>query len=131
MWIEPKTNWAPNDYYNFEDLNRVENNTREVAVLIRYFGEVPQLDVVTDRDMKRIEFANSLNRVEGNMNKLQLRFKQSGWVPNKLDWKSNDPFDYKDAARLENNLALLHFYYRGNIDNFRYCGAYICGEEVI
>ncbi|EJW14278.1 hypothetical protein M5X00_31800 [Paenibacillus alvei] len=131
MWIEPKTEWAPNDFYNFEDLNRVESNTKEIALLIGYFGGTPQLDVVTNRDMKRIEFADSLNRIESNVFKLQQRYKPAGWISNKLDWKSNDPFDYKDAARLENNLALLHFYYQGNIDNFRYCGAYICGEEVI
>lgn len=131
MWIEVKTDWGPNDYYNFDDLNRVENNTLEVAALIRYFGKSLQLDVMTNRDMDVIEFVDSLNRIEGNINILQQRFRPAGWIPNKLDWKSNDPFDYKDAARLEKNLALLHFYYQGNIDNFRHCGAYICGEEVI
>lgn len=30
-WISPKTNWNSEDYYNFEDLNRVENNTQIVA----------------------------------------------------------------------------------------------------
>nr|WP_272595581.1 hypothetical protein [Paenibacillus apiarius] len=119
------------DFYNFDDLNRVENNTIEIAALIALFGFPPALQTETGRTMQRIEFADSLNRIESNIDRLRQRYKPAGWLPNKVDWKANDPFDHKDATRLEKNLALLHFYYRGNVDNFRYCGAYTCGEEVI
>lgn len=131
LWLPPKLDWTVDDFYNYEELNRVEIDTVGIVDLMSAFGSPPVLTTETIRTMKRIEFADSLNRIESNIDRLKQRFKPKGWIPNKLDWKSNDPFDYKDAARLENNLALLHFYYRGNVDNFRYCGAYICGEEVI
>lgn len=131
VWITPKLDWQPSDYYNFEDLNRVENNTEVIAELIAAFGIPPVITTITDREMVAIELAVSLNRIEGNINALGQKYKPLGWEENKLDWRANTPFDYQDAIRLEKNLALLHFYYRGNMDNFRYCGAYTCGEEVI
>lgn len=130
-WQTPKLEWSRTDYYNFEDLNRVENNTIFVAEMISAFDAPPVINSDVSRTMKRIEFADSLNRLEGNIDRLRQRYKPTGWIENKLDWRANDPFNYEDAARLEKNLSLLHFYYRGNIDNFRYCGAYTCGEEVI
>lgn len=127
MWIEPKTDWTPEDYYNFEDLDRVENNMEEIATMIGHFDVPPTLITVTDRTMKRIEFQDSLERVDSNINLLTQRYKPLGWDQGEL----NTPFDYRDALRWEQNLYLLYFYYSGNIDNFRHCGAYTCGEEVI
>ncbi|WP_438312207.1 hypothetical protein [Sporosarcina sp. FA9] len=130
-WLEPKLDWDSNDYYNFGDLNRVENNTIFVVEMISAFDIPPIIDSDVSRDLKSIEFADGLNRVESNVSLLKQRYTPFGWIENKLDWESNQPFNYDDAARLEKNLALLHFYYRGNIDNFRHCGMYTCGEEVI
>lgn len=130
-WLEPKLDWGPTDYYNFSDLNRVENNTIYVVEMISSFDISPIIESDVSRTMSSIEFANSLNRIESNINLLRQRYTPNGWTINKIDWQSNQPFDFNDAARLENNLALLYFYYRGNIDNFRHCGAYTCGEEVI
>ncbi|MCJ8008125.1 hypothetical protein ACFFF5_17770 [Lederbergia wuyishanensis] len=131
MWIIPKLDWTKDDFYNFDDLNRVENNTKVIAGLISYFESLPEIIVITNRDIKYIEFADSLNRIESNQEILRQHYTPPDWISNKLDWKANDPFDYNDAARLDKNLSLLHFYYRGNVDNFRYCGMYTCGEEVI
>lgn len=130
-WLAPKLEWLSEDYYNYSDLNRVENNTLFVAEMILSFGEPPNINSDVSRTIKAIEFADSLNRVEGNMNLLKQHFKPAEWIENKLDWQANNPFDFNDAARLEKNLALLHFYYQGNIDNFRHCGMYTCGEVVI
>lgn len=131
VWIPSRVDWTKDDNYNFGDLNRVENNTEAIAALISLFGSMPAITVVKNRDIKHIEFSDSLNRIEGNINLLAQRYKPAGWINNKLDWKTNDSFDYNDAIRLEKNLALLHFYYQGNANNFRHCGSYICGEEVV
>ncbi|WP_336822936.1 hypothetical protein [Sporosarcina sp. USHLN248] len=130
-WIEPKLEWTGTDYYNFEDLNRVENNTEVVAGLVEYFIELPPLEFVTDRDMKRIEFADSLNRIEINQDVLRQRFTPVGWLINKTDWEANAPFSFSDAMRLEHNLNLLYQHYKGNAEAVPICGAFICGEEVI
>lgn len=131
MWLTPKLDWTASEYYNFEDLNRVENNTEVIKDLIRNFGVYLELVINHDRDMKRIEFADSLNRVESNINELGQRYKPPGWIQSKLDWQPNDRFNYQDASRLEKNLNLLYLHYKGNLDSRPYCGAFICGEEGI
>lgn len=131
MWITPRLNWTRTDYYNFEDLNRVENNTEVVVGLVGYFITLPSLSFVTDRSMKRIEFADSLNRIESNQDVLRQRFTPDGWLPNKIDWEPNAGFSFHDALRLEQNLNLLYQHYKGNAEAVPICGAFICGEEVI
>lgn len=133
-WITPILVWDSSKFYNFGDLNRVENNTAVVAELISHFDTVSPLETIDNRTIKRIEFADSLNRIESNQDVLRQRYTPKDWIARDEElgeWKANDPFDYQDAARLENNLALLYFYYQGNFSARPYCGAYTCGEEVI
>lgn len=132
-WQEPIINWEYDDYFNIEDLNRVENNILEIYLLAKILrGEFNLEEINTSHDIKTIPFADVLNRVEGNINILGNKlYKPQGWIQPKLDWRYNQPFSYEDANRLEYNLLVLYNYAKGNIDNFRYCGAYTCGEEVI
>lgn len=131
-WMKPKLDWNPStDFYNFEDLDRVENNTEIVAGLLSYFVSLPPLLFFTNRNMKRIEFADNLNRIEGNQDVLRQRFTPVGWMDNKLDWKPNTAFSYIDARRLENNMHLLYWHYKGNAEAIPFCGTFSCGEEVI
>ncbi|GKV55966.1 hypothetical protein NCCP2222_19130 [Sporosarcina sp. NCCP-2222] len=130
-WIEPKLDWTRDDYYNFDDLNRVENNAEVVTGLVGYFIPLPPLVSVKDRNMKRIEFADSLNRIESNQDILRQRYTPIGWLPNKMEWEPNTPFSFSDAIRLEHNLYLLYKHYKGNTETVPICGAFICGEEVI
>lgn len=130
-WIEPKTNWNDRDYYNFDDLNRVEINSEYVATLLtEYRGEPVTITVITNRDKIRIEFYDSLNRIEGNIQTLaDLFFEPGGWIEPKTNWQSGQPFDWKDANRLERNLALLHDLLLKAFESYKYCGTFYSGEE--
>lgn len=132
-WIPPKIDWTTQDYYNFEDLNRVENNTMVVKDLVEVLrGEVNLGEINIGRDMKSIPFVDILNRVEGNINILGSKlYKPKGWMPPKLEWDYNQPFSYEDANRLERNLLLLYNYAKANVDKIPYCGQIYVGEEVI
>lgn len=130
-WKPPKLDWTPTDYYNAEDMNRVEHNTVAVAELVRLFAPVSNLAIVDNRDMSHIEFADSLNRVEQNLFTLAKRYIPVGWIAPKTNWRANDAFNYQDANRLECNVNLLYQYYWGNNLNFKYCGNYTCGEDVM
>lgn len=129
--MPPKLDWGPLDFYNYEDLNRVEHNTEIVAVLVSYFVVLPPLTFLVNRDMQRIDFAKDFNRIEGNQDILRQRYTPLGWMTNKLDWKYNSPFSYVDARRLEINMYLLYHHYKKNTEIVPICGAYICGEEAI
>ncbi|NEY99236.1 hypothetical protein [Heyndrickxia shackletonii] len=132
MWINPKLNWTASDYYNAADLNRVENNTQEVAILIQQvIGTIIDLEpIVTNRDYTSIEFYNGLNRVERNLEKL-LVLNLDGLVPLKTNWQVGDPFSYLDAIRLENNLSILYNLLSKNATAINYAGTFNCGEDVI
>lgn len=131
MWMAPKLDWTEDDYYNAEDLNRVENNTLEVAKLIQQLmGMNVSLEAVaTNRDYGTIEFADSLNRVERNLERLSV-LSLNGLKPLKTNWQAGDPFNYKDATRLENNLAVLYGILSKNISGIHYCGTFNCGQQL-
>lgn len=131
MWQTPKTDWTTFDYYNFSDLNRVENNSEYIATLIGTYGTTPTLTgVKTDRDNTRIEFYDDLNRIEGN---IQTLCNTAGtplvWTTPKTTWVSLDSFNNVDAIRLENNLLQLKNMVENIIAELRYCGAFICGTD--
>lgn len=89
MWQEPKLNWTKEDYYNAKDLNRVENNTLEVAQLIQQLigVNVNLENTITNRDYSYIEFADSLNRVERNLQKLSV-LNLNGLQQLKTNWQT-------------------------------------------
>ncbi|MBU5677917.1 hypothetical protein KQI88_15980 [Alkaliphilus sp. MSJ-5] len=133
-WLNPKIDWnGDTDYYNFEDMNRVENNTGVIKELIEFLqGNFSLEKLITDRNILSIDFADDLNRIETNIEKLKDNFyKPLNWEPVKTNWKAGDPFSYIDANRLEKNLKLLYDLAKCTTDNLKYCGTFSCGEEVI
>lgn len=127
--IPLKTDWAKEDFYNAEDLNRVEADTQFIAELIKnlLLEDVRLEPIVVNRDYTSIEFADSFNRLEGNISKLKT-FDLPNWQPLKTNWKVGEPFSYKDANRYEQNLDIL---YKLLTRGLKYCGDFSCGEEVI
>lgn len=129
-WIEPKTDWTSLDYYNYGDLNRIENNTAEVAAFLESIQyQVPELTVVTNRDKKSIDFISSINRVENNIEQLKDAFIAPPGYQGKKTWTVKKGFSYKDANRLENNLKLIYEWAHRVKENYRYCGTFTCGED--
>jgi len=129
-WMEPKTDWTSFDYYNYGDLNRIENNTAEVAAFLESIQyQVPELTVVTNRDKKSIDFISSINRVENNIEQLKDAFIAPPGYQGKETWTVKKGFSYKDANRLENNLKLIYEWAHRVKENYRYCGTFYCGED--
>lgn len=130
-WQTPKVNWTESDFYNFNDLDRVESNTAYLAgALSDYSGRPIVITVVTNRDVKRFEFFDSLNRIEGNIQTLANNFfEPTGWERPKTNWKSGAPFDWRDARRLEKDLQLIYDLLNKAIDSLKYCGTFAAGED--
>ena len=129
-WINPKLNWKEADYYNAEDLNRVENNTLEVANYLRAIQYTIPLEAVkTDRDMTSIDLISSINRIEKNIQIVKNNFlTPSGWIDKKV-WSLGVGFSFQDANRLESNLNILYAWAKMAKDNLIYCGTFSCGSE--
>lgn len=130
--MEFQKNWTSEDYYNADDLNRVEQATLEVSEWIKNMLAVNVgIDpVVTDRDYSSIIYANDLNRVESNIEKLDVLDKLN-LIDMKTNWQVADAFSYEDANRLEFNLSLLYPLFKVNSENLVYSGEFYAGEEVI
>jgi hypothetical protein len=132
LWINPKTNWTNEDYYNAEDINRVENNTLEVANYLNDLQYVISLETVkTDRNMTSIDFLSSINRIERNIDTIKNNFLIPPDYQNKKNWTLGMGFSYLDANRWENNLNSLYKWALAVKDNYKYCGTFYIGEEVI
>jgi hypothetical protein len=128
-YIEPKLNWTADDYYNAEDLNRVESNLKFVA---DYFASIqlslPALMVINDRDITNMDYLSSINRVERNLDAFTTVFIPPHWQGTKV-WALGTNFSYRDANRLETNIDLLYVYVQLAKDSFKYCGTLSCGED--
>lgn len=128
--LTPKTNWTSEDYYNAEDLNRVEINTEFVASYLRELQyNIPNQIYVVDRDKLSIDFISSINRVENNIEQLKDAFIAPPGYQGKETWTVKKGFSYKDANRLENNLKLIYEWAHRVKENYRYCGTFTCGED--
>lgn len=130
-WITPKTNWTTSNYYNYSDVNRVENNTDAVADLVETYSARPILDIVKkDWTNADIVFYDAINRIESNILALKnATYQPLDWIVPITNWVSADVFDYVDANRLEANLLALYVMINNIIAEFEYCGSIICGQE--
>lgn len=119
------------DAYNADDLNRVEANTQKTLQELQFFREDATLgEIIVNRDYERIEFADSLNRIESNIKTLKDYFySPPGWVEPKITWQAIDPFSYVDANRLEINIKLLYELIQKAKGGVQYCGTFACGDD--
>lgn len=130
-WI-PAVTFTSSDYYNYGDLNRIENNTDYIADYIETFAERPAVGTAkTDWANTDIVFYDDLNRVETNILALKTAIGEPvGWLTPVTDWASLDVFDYNDANRLDGNLSALKNLAEQINAAFLFCGDWnnICGR---
>lgn len=128
--LNPKINWTPTEFYNPEDLNRVENNINETYQALLFFNENLKIEpTVSSRNYLTIEFAESLNRIERNIEYLKGQFfTPVSWQETKTNWKAGDKFSYLDAIRLEKNIVLLYELIGKAKESIKYCGTFYCGQ---
>lgn len=130
--ITPKTDWTSNDFYNFEDLNRVEANIQFVAEYLQSIDyNIPLEETKTDRDMESIDFVSSINRLERNLDSIREHMITPPSYEDMKVWTNKMGFNYDDANRYEKNLLLLYKWAQLIYKSYKYCGEFICGEEVI
>jgi hypothetical protein len=129
-WITPKLDWNENDWINYDDWNRIENNILELKnylVGIQYNVPTP-VSTNTTRNNLSIDFLSSINRIENNLDAIRLAFlSPSDYLP-KETWIVGKGFDYSDANRLEKNTKSLLDWGMLVYQSFRYCGTFNCGQ---
>lgn len=129
IWITPKIDFTENDYYNFTDFNRVENNInylREYLIELGY--KVPLLDIKTDRTNESIDFISSINRIETNIELIKNKFIIPPNYQGSKIWTVGLRFSYLDANRLEKNLDAIYYWASRVPKSYVYCGQFKCGQ---
>lgn len=128
--ITPKIDWKAEDYYNADDLNRIEANTQYLADYLRsLYYSIPTQEIKVDRDIISIDFANSINRVENNIETLKNNFLTPPGYRGIKQWMLGMGFNYEDANRLEDNLRLLYEWAKKAKDNQIFSGTFSCGSD--
>lgn len=130
--IQSKLDWTQWDYYNVEDLFRVEANTQFVADYLGSMGYNADLQQVkTDWTMFGFPTITEMNRIENNIDALKECFyAPEGWQDKKT-WIKGKKFSWEDALRFERNLHLLTQMINLIKDATIYSGTFNSGQEVI
>ena len=120
-----------NDYVNFDDLNRVENNTQWVAdKLIEYNYYFKPIVTKTDWNMQDIVYFNDLNRIENNIKTLQEAYYVSDdFKTPKTDWKTLDPVDFNFNNRIEKDIDIINNLIDSMSKYFIHCGVCNAGQD--
>ena len=72
MWIEPKTDWMPEDVYSLDvDLTRVEGNIHEIRTRMEALGYEVDISEKTAWTKRDFLSATELNRILGNLRRLE------------------------------------------------------------
>lgn len=130
--MQPKLDWTKNDYYNAEDLIRVEANTQYISEMLIELGYVVVLgDIKANWIMDDFPFKSQINRIENNIDALKNNFYMpDGWGTKKT-WVDGMKFSYLDAIRFEKNIYLLMQIIDLIKDATVYSGTFNAGQEVI
>lgn len=130
-YINPKLNWSANDFVNYDDLNRVENNTQWVAdKLIEYSYYFPSITTKTNWTNQDIVYAEDLNRIEGNIQILQnAYYVNSEFEELKTDWQTLDPVYFDFNNRIEKDLDIINTLIDSMSKYFVKCGVARCGQS--
>jgi hypothetical protein len=132
VWMTPKTNWQATDYINAVDFNRLENNIAEVRAYLLSIGySVDAITIITNRNNASFDYISSINRIENNLDSLQLSYYMPAGWQSKKTWDVTKGFTFQDVNRLENNINLLMDMAQNNVLSIPSCGVAICGGSEV
>lgn len=108
MWITPKTDWLPTDYFNLADYNRIKGNIEHVIDYAKQMYIMSDAAVMADEAVGYVVRPDFQNGVEHNV---QLLADETYKLPEFKDGRIVAPkdlaWDYKDLNRLEANTLLV------------------------
>lgn len=110
MWIQPKTNWSENDYFNVEDYNRIKNNINEIrSQAILLWADFSIEDMGADKTYHDYSFyADEINKFENNIEHLKNGI-YSFQTGEKQTFYDNQLFiDYQELNRIEKACLMIY-----------------------
>ena len=109
MWIQPKTNWTKDDYFNAADFNRIKNNLvnlRDIAnKMYKDFDITP---VGVDKTYRDYFYADEINTIEDNFEKINKLTINSSYGEKPVYKDNGYIMTFEELNRLEG--AMLDLY---------------------
>lgn len=115
-WITPKTNWSPEDYFNFEDYNRIVNNLIVIYNLAIKHYVVRELAIMEEtKSYQSILYADEMNAIENNLAQLNAdtykfdigttqKYIDNGITPNYAEFNRIESTQFKLYSHLKGEL---------------------------
>ncbi len=131
-WITPVTNRIASSYYNYTDVNRVDNNIKYLDEYVNAnIGIVGTLTAYTTQDNSNYGTSDLINLLETNINIIKdvLTYDPLSWVTLSESWVGNSAFFYTDANNLEQNLLTLKTNFELIFQSLRFCGTFQVGTD--
>lgn len=134
LWITPVTDRTSESFYNYTDVNRVDNNIRYLKEYVdANVGLVATLQTYTTQNNSTYGTSELMNLLESNINTVKevLSYDPPSWVTLAESWVGNnsDDFTYINANNLEQNLATLKYNFEQIFQSLRFCGTFQSGTD--
>ena len=114
MWIQPKTDWTKDDYFNASDFNRIENNLvslRDIANKMYKDFDITSLG--NDKTYRDYFYADEINTIEDNFEKINELTINAGYGEKPVYRDNGYIMTFEELNRLEG--AMLDLY--GKLEN--------------
>lgn len=114
MWIQPKTDWTKDDYFNASDFNRIKNNLvslRDIANKMYKDFDIASLG--NDKTYRDYFYADEINTIEDNFEKINRLTINMGYGEKPVYRDNGYIMTFEELNRLEG--AMLDLY--GKLEN--------------
>ncbi len=130
-WLEPKTDWRADDYFNIQDYNRIKGNLNEIRVqALTLWPDFPFEEMGADKTYQDYGFyADEINRFEENVEHIcEGTFPFA--VGEKQTFYENTPFiTWEELNRIEEACRLMYSNIRSRISGRRMLAFVLNGGE--
>lgn len=130
-WLEPKTDWQADDYFNIQDYNRIKGNLNEIRVqALTLWPDFPFEEMGADKTYQDYGFyADEINRFEENVEHIC-----EGTFPfvvgEKQTFYENTPFiTWEELNRIEEACRLMYSNIQSRINGRRMLAFVLNGGE--
>lgn len=116
--------------YNYTDYNRVESAVAYLANLLTQNGYITTVTTKTTWGMggdSNEPWDTEMSRYLNNILYIAAQF----YNPNTLPTIPDDILQFQNANAIEEFLTQIEIYIQNMIDNYRYCGTFYAGEDIL
>lgn len=131
MWIQPKTDWKSDEFFNIQDYNRIKGNLNEIrSQALILWPDFPFEEMGEDKSYEDYGFhADEINRFEANLDHI-CAGTFSFAVGSRQTYYDNQPFiDWKELNRIEDGCRFIYSNIQSRIDGRRRLAFTLNGGE--